>query len=70
MDPLRPDGLSPQARLMAEFVACLEDSDRRSDVIEADLGRPVAAARIPDAEPMPETRQPRVRCLSDWRPLP
>jgi hypothetical protein len=27
--------LSPQARLMAEFVACLEDSDRVSDVIEA-----------------------------------
>ena len=27
--------VSPQARLMAEFVACLEDGDRRSDVIEA-----------------------------------
>jgi hypothetical protein len=39
--------LSPAARLMAQFVACLEDGDRRSDVIEATwadlwqrLGRP------------------------------
>jgi CHAT domain len=29
------DVLSPAARLMAEFVACLEDNDRVSDVIEA-----------------------------------
>ena len=27
--------LSPHARLMAEFVACLEDADRRLDIIEA-----------------------------------
>jgi tetratricopeptide (TPR) repeat protein len=40
--------LSPEARLMAEFVACLEDNDRLSYVIEATwtnlcrrLGRPV-----------------------------
>ncbi|HXL90601.1 MAG TPA: CHAT domain-containing protein [Streptosporangiaceae bacterium] len=39
--------LAPEARLMAWFVACLEDGDRRSDVIEAtwaglweQLGRP------------------------------
>jgi tetratricopeptide (TPR) repeat protein len=29
------DALSPEARLMAEFVACLEDGDRRSDIVEA-----------------------------------
>jgi hypothetical protein len=29
------DVLTPEARLMAQFVACLEDGDRRSDVIEA-----------------------------------
>jgi hypothetical protein len=27
--------LSPEARLMAEFLACLEDGDRRSDIVEA-----------------------------------
>ena len=36
--------LSPEARLMAEFVACLEDGDRVSYVIERELGGPVAAA--------------------------
>ena len=29
------DALSPEARLMAEFIACLEDGDRQSDIIEA-----------------------------------
>jgi CHAT domain len=32
------DVLTPAARLMAQFVACLEDGDRRSDVIEANWG--------------------------------
>jgi hypothetical protein len=32
------DVLTPAARLMAQFVACLEDSDRRSDIIEANWG--------------------------------
>ena len=30
--------LSPEAQLMAQFLACLEDDDRRSDVIEANWG--------------------------------
>jgi hypothetical protein len=30
--------LAPEARLMAQFIACLEDGDRRSDVIEATWG--------------------------------
>ena len=44
------DALSPEARLMAEFVACLEDGDRQSDIIAANwadlwrrLDRPGAA---------------------------
>jgi tetratricopeptide (TPR) repeat protein len=31
--------LSPEARLMAEFLACLEDGDRRSDIVEANWAR-------------------------------
>jgi hypothetical protein len=32
------DVLAPEARLMAQFVACLEDGDRRSDIIGATWG--------------------------------
>ena len=38
------DALSPEARLMAEFVACLEDGDRRSYIIDGELGGSVATA--------------------------
>ncbi len=47
--------LSPEARLVAEFVACLEEGDRRSDVIEATwaaLWRRLGRAGDP-AEPGP-----------------
>jgi CHAT domain len=44
--------LSPQARRMAEFIACLEDADRRSDVIDAtwpDLWRQIHAPEAGDS---------------------
>ena len=49
--------LSPEARLMAEFVACLEDGDRLSGRDRGDLGGPVAATRT-----SPATRPAWARC--------
>jgi tetratricopeptide (TPR) repeat protein len=51
--------LPPEARLMAQFVACLEDDDRRSDVIEANWGdlwhRLGRRGDPPDAGPLLES---------------
>jgi len=44
------DVLTPEARLMAQFVACLEDGDRNADVVGATWGNPVAAAGPARAE--------------------
>ena len=45
--------LSPQARLMAEFVACLEDGDRRSDIIEANWADLLRRLERPGDPPEP-----------------
>jgi tetratricopeptide (TPR) repeat protein len=46
--------LSPQVRLMAEFVACLEDGDRRSDIIESNWADLWQRLERPGDPPAPE----------------
>jgi hypothetical protein len=48
------DALRPEARLMAEFVACLEDDDRQSDVIAANWADLWRRLESPGAAPAPE----------------
>jgi tetratricopeptide (TPR) repeat protein len=48
------DALSPEARLMAEFVACLEDGDRRSDTVEANWADVWRRLERPGDPPAPE----------------
>jgi hypothetical protein len=64
--------LSPQARLMAEFLACLEDDDRRSDIVEgncADLWRRLERPGDPPA-PRPLLNTLALAALVEAEPVP
>jgi len=64
--------LSPQARLMAEFTACLEDGDRRPDIIEAnwaDLWRRLGRSGDPP-EPRPLLGALASAALIEAEPVP
>ena len=63
--------LPQPARLMARFLACLEDGDRQSSIVDAQLGRRVAAARTarrPYRPPAPAHRTRRAALIQPGRP--